>query len=117
MATEEDFKNAVRAYIELHDGIASSSKQLREMKKQKDIVGDTILAWMRTNGIDECALPDGKLARKTSKRTESLKKDYVMCELKKVLGDEGRAAASLNSIFSMRNITEKEILTRTTNRS
>lgn len=111
--TGDDFKEAVKAYIELHDEITASSKQLRELKQQKDAVGDIILVWMRSNLIDECELPDGKLVRKTSKRTQTLKKEFVFDELKKITGDEARAEASLLNIFSMRAVVEKEVLSRT----
>lgn len=114
--TATDFKEAVRAYIELHDEITASSKQLRELKHQKDAIGDVILRWMRSNSVDECELPDGKLVRKTSKRTQSLKKEFVFEELKKLTGDEAKAEASLMNIFSMRAVVEKEVLSRTTRR-
>lgn len=109
----EEFKQAVQAYIELHDEITKSSKHLRELRKQKDAVGDIILKWMRSHSVDECELPDGKLVRKTSKRTETLKKDMVLVELKKLTGDDARAIASLQNIFGMRSVVEKEILSRT----
>lgn len=111
-----EFKEAVKAYIELHDEITASSKQLRELKQQKDAVGEIILKWMRTNSVDECELPDGKLVRKTSKRTQTLKKEFVLEELKNLTGDEARAEASMLNIFSRRAVVEKEVLTRTTAR-
>jgi flagellar basal body-associated protein FliL len=114
--TSADFKEAVKAYIELHDEITASSKQLRELKHQKDAVGDIILQWMRSNSVDECELPDGKLIRKTSKRTQTLKKEFVLEELKKITGDEAKAEASMLNIFSMRAVVEKEVLSRTTRR-
>jgi hypothetical protein len=114
----DDFKAAVEAYINLHDEIARSSKQMRELKKQKDKVGEVILQWMKTQDVDACELSDGKLVRKVSKRTEGLKKEHVLSELVKLLhGDEAAATMSLNNIFSNRSIAEKEILTRTTNKS
>lgn len=113
MGDSDEFKDAVKAYIELHDEITRSTKQLRELKQQKDSVGEIILRWMRSNNVDECELPDGKLMRKTSKRTEGLKKEMVLQELKKLTGDEARATASLQNIFSMRTTVEKEILSRT----
>lgn len=111
-----EFKEAVKAYIELHDEITASSKQLRELKQQKDAVGEIILKWMRSNSVDECELPDGKLVRKTSKRTQTLKKEFVLEELKNLTGDEARAEASMLNIFSRREVVEKEVLTRTTAR-
>jgi hypothetical protein len=113
MVDAEEFKNAVSAYVELHDEITKASTHMRELKKQKDAVGEIILGWMKTNAVDECELPEGKLVRKTSKRTEALKKEMVMEELKKLTGDEARASASLQNIFSMRTIVEKEILSCT----
>jgi len=113
----EDFKEVVSVYLELHDEITTSSKQLRDLKKQKDAVGEKILEFMRTREIDECDLPDGKLIRKTSRRTEGLKKEMVLEELKKITGDEARATASLQNIIGMRGVVEKEILSRTTKRS
>lgn len=113
MVDAEEFKNAATAYVELHDEITRASKQMRELKKQKDAVGEIILAWMKNNAIDECDTPDGKIVRKTSKRTEGLKKEMVMEELKKLTGDEARASASLQNIFSMRSIVEKEIVSCT----
>jgi hypothetical protein len=113
----ESFKDAVKVYIQLHDEIAKSSKQLREIRKQKDAVGETILAWMRGNAVDECELPDGKLVRKTSKRTETLKKEIVLDELKNVIGDEAKAVACLQNIFSRRGVVEREVLSRTVHRN
>lgn len=108
-----DFKETVNAYIELHDEIARSSKHLRELRKKKDALGDLVLQFMRSNRIDECELPDGKLVRKVSKRTSTLKKEMVFSELQRITGNEERAVESLQNIFNMRQIVEKEILTRT----
>ena len=113
MVDAEEFKNAVTAYVELHEEITRASKQMRELKQKKDAVGEIILNWMKNNSIDECEMPEGKLVRKTSKRTEGLKKEMVMEELKKLTGDEARASASLQNIFSMRSTVEKEILSCT----
>lgn len=113
----DDLKAAVEAYIQLHDEINKSNKQLRELKKQMQGVGDVILKWMKSQAVDVCELSDGKLVRKVSKRTESLKKEHVLEELKKLTkGDEAAATVSLNNIFANRAVAEKEVLTRTVTR-
>lgn len=113
-ADADTFRDAVKAYIEIHDELARSAKQMRELRKQKDHIGDTVLDWMRKNGIDECELADGKLVRRISKRTEGLKKDFIVNELKSLYGgDEAKALASLQNIMSMRSVTEKDTLSRT----
>ena len=113
----EDFKAAVSAYLELHDEIDRLGKQAKELRKQKEIVGATILGWMKTNELDECELPDGKLVRKISKRTETMKKEYIMAELSKLTGSEAGATAVINNIDAHREIIETEVLSRTKKRS
>lgn len=117
-SNKESFREAVRAYIEIHDELTKSGRQLRELRKQKELIGQTVLEWMKTNEIDECELPDGKLVKKTSKRTEGMKKEYVIKELTTLAnGDEARALASLQNIMSMRSVVEKDILSRTTKKA
>lgn len=111
--SEATFKDAVRTYIEIYDELTKSSKTLREMKKKKDELGASILAFMRHNKIDEFQVGDGKLMRKNSKRTEALKKEYIINSLKAALGDESKVDAMLLQMNSHRNITESESLRRT----
>ena len=87
---------------------------MRDVKKRKDMLGETILGCMRDKDIDVCQLPDGgKLVRKQAKRVESLKKEHIMKELESALGDSTKAEAALNNIFSQRAVDVKESLQRT----
>ena len=109
---EDDFKAAVKAYIDMHDQLAEASKQMRGIRKKKAELADVIVQYMKKNDIDECALQDGKLIRKQAKRLEPLKKEHIMDELKKVVG-EPRAEDILVNIFSKRTVAEKDTLRRT----
>ena len=113
--TDDDFRAAVTLYIELGDEIERTSKEMREVKKRKDALGNTILERMRAQDIDVCQLGDGgKLVRKSTKRVESLKKDHILKELCAALGgDEQRAENVLNNINSQRAVDVKESLQRT----
>lgn len=116
MIDAEEFRNCVKTYVELHDEITASSKHLSELRKKKDAIGELIMEFMKHRGIDECELQDngGKLVRKESKRTETLKKDHILAELLPMLGnDSTRATACVESIFNRRQIETKESLTRT----
>ncbi len=117
MSASEQFKNAVKAYIEIHDELQASAKQLREIRKRKTALSETIINFMRDNDIDECALSDGKLIRKTSKRVEGLKKDNMMDVLKEKLGSVDAAEALLVEIYSQRGVVEKDCLRRTHRRT
>lgn len=111
---DEEFRGAVKLYIELHDEIQRAMKELREVKKRKEALGSTIMDFMRDMEIDVCQLPDGgRLVRKQTKRVESLKKGHILTELTVALGDEVRAEAVVNNIFSQRAVAVKESLQRT----
>lgn len=111
--TESSFKDGVRTYIELHDELTRSSKTLRDMKKKKDELGSAILAFMRDNRIDEFQVGDGKLMRKNTKRTEALKKEYIINSLKVALGSDEKVEAIFMQMNANRNVTECESLRRT----
>jgi hypothetical protein len=117
MSASEQFKNAVKSYIEIHDELQASAKQLRAIRKRKTELSETIINFMKNNDIDECALADGKLIRKTSKRVEGLKKDNIMDVLKEKLGSADAAEALLVEIYGQRGVVEKDSLQRTHKRT
>jgi hypothetical protein len=111
--SETTFKDGVRTYIELYDELVKSQKTLRDLKKKKDELGAAILDFMKTNKIDEFQVADGSLRRKTSKRTEGLKKEYIINSLKAALGSEDKVEAVFTQMNAHRNVTEGESLRRT----
>ena len=113
---EDDFRDAVRAYIDMHDQLTEASKQLRGIRKKKAELAEVILQYMQRNEIAECTLKDGKLMRRQAKRLEPLKKEHIMAELTKAVGDS-RAEDILVNIFSKRAVAEKDTLKRTRKRS
>jgi hypothetical protein len=117
MSASEQFKNAVKAYIELHDELHASAKQLRAIRKRRNELSETIITFMKDNEIDECALSDGKLIRKTSKRVEGLKKETITDVLKEKLGSLEAAEALLVEIYGQRGVVEKDSLQRTHKRT
>lgn len=115
MSAEEDFKAAVKAYIDIHDQLTQAGKELRDIRKKKAELADVIVQYMKKNDIDECALTDGKLVRKQTKRLEPLKKEHILAELAKVVG-EPRAEDVLVNIYSKRGVHDKDVLQRTKKR-
>lgn len=106
------FKESVRAYIELHDDITKMSKDLTVIKKKKDELGKEIIDFMKTNNIDEFQVPDGKLVRKKTKRTQSVSQATIVKTLKTALGDE-RSEALMQTLNAQRKVKETESLCRT----
>lgn len=111
--TEATFKDAVKAFIELHDELLAQQKQFRDLRRKKVELGEGIIAFMKSNGIDEFQVGDGKLMRKASKRTESVKRDHILNTLKATLADDVKAEACLTQIYSHREVKESETLRRT----
>jgi len=112
--SSEDFKSICEEFAEASKAITDLNKKARELKIQKDQLGEAILAFMQTKNIDECQLPGvGKIVRKTSKRTEALKPELILAELTTALGDEAKANQALQNINSQRNVVEKETITLT----
>ena len=114
-SAERDFKEAVKAYIDIHDQLAAASKELRDVRKKKAELADVILRFMKANDIGECTLQDGKLVRRESKRLEPLKKEHILGELSKTVG-ESEAESILLGIFNKRTVNSKDTLSRTRNR-
>lgn len=110
-----EFKASVKRYVELHDEIADAAKFLTALRHKKDELGDLIVQFMRHSNIDECDLQQGgKLVRRESKRTETLKKEHIVSELMKLTNnDSTRANASLENIYNKRGVEIKDVLSRT----
>ena len=117
MAAQTDFKEAVKAYIEMHDELQRGARQLRELRKRKTELSRVVLEFMKTHEIDECSLQDGKLIRRQTKRLEPLKKEHILDELRNALHDDQRAELALVNIYSKRGIAEAEALRRTRTRA
>lgn len=112
---DPEFRDAVRAYIDMHDQITEANKSLREVRKKKKELSEVIVEYMRKNDIDGINVRDGKLLRKQSKRLEPLKKEYILEELAKNVG-EAKAEDIMVGIFSRRAVTNSDTLRRTRKR-
>ena len=112
---DPEFRDAVKAYIDMHDQLTEASRSLRDIRKKKKELADVIVEYMRKNDIDGINVKDGKLLRKQTKRLEPLKKEHIMAELTKAVG-ETKADDILVNIFSKRNVTNKDTLRRTKKR-
>lgn len=109
--SSSEFKSIANEYKLLAQQITAMNKEVKALKDKKDEIGETILAFMSSNDIDECELAGGgKITRKVSKRTEGLKPEFVLDELKTQLGDDAKAERSLQSINSKRATVEKEVI-------
>lgn len=110
---DPEFKDAVKAYIDMHDQLSEAGKRLRDIRKKKKELSEVIVEYMRKHDIDGINVTDGKLVRKQVKRLEPLKKEHIMDELTRTLGDQTAAENAVVNIFGRRNVTERDSLRRT----
>lgn len=115
-AVDPEFKEAVKSFISMHDRLTEASKELRETRKKKAELAEVIVEYMAKHEIDGINVRDGKLVRKQSKRLEPLKKEHILEELKKAVG-ETKADDILVNIFGNRTVTNKDTLRRTRKKS
>jgi len=109
--SSEDFKIVATEYAAMCKEIQRVNASVRDMKKKKDELAETILNLMKQRDLDECQLSTGeKIIRKTSKRTSTLKPEMIFDEFKSILNDEAKATQALQNIQSKREVVEKEVI-------
>lgn len=82
---DDNFRALVSEFSAALAQAREAAASLREMRKRTKEMQAAILEYMQAHGIDECALPDARLVRKSAKKTEGLKKEHIEGELKRVL--------------------------------
>lgn len=112
---QDTFRNTVKMFVELHDELNASAKHMRELRRKREQLSEAILEFMQSHDVDECALQDGKLMRKQSKRTGPLNKEHILKQLNLMFESE-KAVKAVENIFSKRELIEKPCLLRTRKR-
>lgn len=107
----DEFKNIANEYANLSQEITNVNRQVKDLKNQKDQMASAILAYLKSNSIDQVCLPQGAtIVRKISKRNGTLKKEMILAEFRERLGDDAKAEQAVQNLFSRREVTEKEII-------
>lgn len=105
-----DFKKLVADFTAAHAQLSQTTASARELRKRTQEMQASILAYMQEHGIDECSLPDARLVRKTTKKTEGLKKEHIQGELKKILGGGGDVEEAVANMYNRRMTDVQETL-------
>jgi hypothetical protein len=113
---DDEFKKAVRSYVDLHDQKRVLAQKAKEVNKQLHEFEDAILRYMQQQDIEGCKLPDGgKLLRRQARRVEGVKLPQIKEALKSMLGEQ-QADAVMLDIVGKRAVNTVEKLRRTRTR-
>ena len=107
MADTSAIKIACEEYIRVSKELAETAKNLSLVRKNRNELGDLILAFLRKNDSEGIGAADANLIMKDSKRTESMSKDLI----KDVLQKHGLDADKIiNDIQASRKTSVKQVI-------
>ena len=113
----EQFKENVREFVRVDNECSTLSKSLSGLRKRKRELEDSIQNFMRGNNVETCNINDGTLSTGTSKRQESINKDYIREKLTAYFqGDVVKAEEIVQYLLAHRSVKHKEVLKRTKRR-
>lgn len=105
-------KAAVKEYLDLDNQIITLQKAIRERKKKKVQLSNTILGAMKNNQIDQMNLNQDKLVYCVSQHKKPMNKEYLNHVLNNYFRNEEKASDVLTHIFDNRQRVEKVRLKR-----
>lgn len=112
---DNDFKLAVKEYIEITDEIANIQTNLKDRKQKIKKLSEFILGYMKDNEKEICNLGDSGLLMIKQKKTKvALKKETLERLLSNIL-DPTNVKKSIEYIFTNQEIKESEYLHRSNN--
>ena len=113
------FVDSVKEYVDLDDQIKAASKDIQLLKARKTNLSLAIMGFMQTKEWEVCNISNGgKLMLKKSKTKGGIKKDDVKNKLSQYFKDNSEHTDKImNIIFEEREVTEKDVLRRSTIRN
>tara|TARA_B100000029_G_scaffold352969_1_gene345567 strand:- start:48 stop:647 length:600 start_codon:yes stop_codon:yes gene_type:complete len=101
------FKEAVKKYLKLDDEISKLNKAVKERRKQKNNLSETIITYLKSKDISEINLQDRQLICGSSKRSSSLSKNNINSALEKYFQNSKEAKKVIDFIIAERTVVYK----------
>lgn len=109
--TADEFKMAVKEWLNINDRQAEIRKQNAEFNKRKKQLNASIIGFMKDNKKDICNLGEnGILQLKEQKTSVALKKDYVEKLLRDFTNNEDMARQAAEYIFNNKETRTKDVI-------
>ena len=116
------FVKSVKEYVDLDDQIKDAQKDIKLLKARKDNLSLAIMGFMQSQEWEVCNISTGgKLMLKTSKTKSGVKKETSNSKLTEHFKDNNEVLKHLPTIMKMifdeREVSEKNVLRRSTPRN
>ena len=119
MQVSPQFENDIVKWVKIDNKIKSANGALKILRKEKDITGENILIYIKTNSLEDhpINITGGKLKLATSKTTSPINKKFIEERLSQYFKSNSKAKEVADFIFNSRETTEKDVLRRTNSRT
>ena len=109
---KQQLKQDVVEYLEIDDQIAALNKAIKERRKTKKKLSETILDIMKKFEIDNMNTKNGRLVYSVTKTKKPLNKDNIIKGLNQYFNDEEKAVQAATMVLQSRETVEKIKLRR-----
>ena len=113
----DEFKTAVKRYVELEKRMKDISEELKNLRNQKTSLNDIIIDYMSKHKLENCNVDDSVLQLKVSSQLETLNKDYIQGKLEQYYTQHSTESSASQMaenatkfLISNRESNEKKVL-------
>lgn len=118
LQVSQNFEESVKRWVLIDNKIKSAQDAIKELKKEKEKMGDNIAVYIKTNGLQEepINITGGKLKLAISKTTVPMSRKYIESRLAQYFKSASKAKEVVEFLYSDRETMEKEVIRRTKSR-
>ena len=113
MSAQQELLENVKTWLSIDDQIRALQKEIRDRRKLKKEVTESLVGIMKTQDIDALNVPDGQLIYNKTKTKAPLSKKHLLISLSQYFKNDQRLVEELSKyIMESRQEKEKENIKR-----
>ncbi len=107
MSTQQELLENVKTWLDIDNQIRTLQKEIRDRRKLKKELTDSLVGIMKNQDIDALNVPDGQLIYNKTKTKAPLSKKHLLVSLAQYFKNDSRMVDELSK-FIMESRQEKE---------
>ena len=113
MSTQQELLENVKTWLDIDNQIRTLQKEIRDRRKLKKELTDSLVGIMKNQDIDALNVPDGQLIYNKTKTKAPLSKKHLLVSLAQFFKNDQRMVEELSKyIMESRQEKEKENIKR-----